>query len=195
MVDSDGLRYQVLDATGLVRERLEWPIPRLPVERWRALPAGESVALLTGRLGPGRFVVFRFEGQAAAKDTSLAQTLLSAFSPGVLAPLWIGLHGPRQTLTAILGGQPGRSPHYWHGPEFEPSARFDLYLLAYADMGPGGILYRFGDHDHWSSLAAASATGPERLDWPDRWSVGHAQGGPTDRRFLGPTLTASVAIC
>ena len=90
VLDSDGLRYQVLDTTGLVRERLEWPIRRPPLERWRTLPAGESPALLTGRLGPGRFVVFRFTGQAAAEGTNLAQTLLSAFSPGILAPLWIG---------------------------------------------------------------------------------------------------------
>jgi len=64
------------------------------------LPAGESGALLTGRLGLDRFVVFRFTGKAAAEDTSIAQTLLSAFSPGVLAPLWIGVHGPRQTSWA-----------------------------------------------------------------------------------------------
>ena len=184
VLDSEGLRYQVPDETGLVRERLEWPIRRLPVERWRTLPAGESRALLTGRLGPGRFAAFRFTGQAAAEGTNHAQTLLSAFSPGILAPLWIGVRGPRQILTAIIGGQPGRSPHYWHGAELQPGARFDLHLLAYGDMGPGGILYRFGDSGRWSSLVAASATGPERLDWPERWSVGHAQGGLTDRRFL-----------
>ena len=195
VLDSEGLRYQVLDETGLVRERLEWPIRRLPVERWRTLPAGESRALLTGRLGPGRFAAFRFTGQAAAEGTNHAQTLLSAFSPGILAPLWIGVRGPRQILTAIIGGQPGRSPHYWHGAELQPGARFDLHLLAYGDMGPGGILYRFGDSGRWSSLVAASATGPERLDWPERWSVGHAQGGLTDRRFLGSALTVSAAIC
>jgi len=83
----------------------------------------------------------------------------------------------------------------WSAPKLEPGARFDLYLLAYADMGPGGILYRSGDTDPWSSLVAASATGLERLDWPERWSVGHAQGGPTDRGFLGPALTVSAAIC
>ena len=195
VLDGEGLRYQVLDETGLVRERLEWPIRRLPAERWRTLPAGESRALLTGQLGAGRFAAFRFTGQAAPEGSNLAQTLLSAFSPGALAPLWIGVRGPKQRLTAIIGGQPGRSPHYWHGPELEPGARFDLYLLAHADMGAGGMLYRLGDRDPWSSLVAASATGPEQLDWPDRWSVGHAQGGSTDRRFLGPALTASAAIC
>ena len=94
VLDREGLRYQVLDSTGLVRERLQWPIRELPVEGWRTLPPGESQALLTGRLGPSRFVMFRLTGQAAAEGTTLAQTLLSALSPGILAPLWIGVHGP-----------------------------------------------------------------------------------------------------
>ena len=193
-LDDEGLRFQVLDTTGLVRERLEWPLRMPRADEWRTLPAGESQGLVTDTLGPGRFLIFRMTGHAAPGGTSVAQTLLSAFAPGVLAPLWIGVLGSRQTLTAIIGRQPGRSPHYWLGPGLEPGAAFDLQLLVYPDMGPGGLLYRFGEGAHWSSLVCASATGPEQLAWPERWSVGHAQGGPTDRRFLGPALTVSVAV-
>ncbi len=127
VLDSEGLRYQVLDETGLVRERLEWPIRKLPAERWRPLPAGESRALLTGTLGPGRFAAFRFTGQAAPEGSNLAQTLLSAFSPGVLAPLWIGVRGPKQRLTAIISGQPGLecSPKSCSAGELKLAARPD----------------------------------------------------------------------
>ena len=110
----------------------------------------------------------------------------------MLEPFWLGLCGPKQRLTAIIGTQPGRSPHYWLGPTIEPEANFDLYVAVYPAMGPGGILYRFGAGSPWSSLLAASATGPEQLLWPERWSVGQGQGGPGDRPFLGSNLTVRV---
>jgi hypothetical protein len=180
---------------GLVRERFQWPLPVLvATDRWRALPAGESPALHTGKLDSGRFVLFRLTGQAVVAGSCAAQTLLSAFSPGMMAPFWVGLQGPEQVLTAIIGWAPGRSPHYWHGPGPTPGAGFDLQLLVHPDLGPGGMLYRYGEHEPWSSLTAASAIGPERLDWPERWSVGHAQGGPGDRPFLGSQLMVSAAI-
>lgn len=190
-LDGEGLRCQVLDTDGRIRERLSWPPPPIPDEAWRVLPAGDSAAPLTGRLGPGRFVAFRFSGQAAPAGTSAAQTLLSAFDPGSLAPLWIGLRGPRQILTVILGREPGRSPYYWHGPAL--SGGFDIRLLLDPDMGPGGIMSRLDKEAGWSSLAAASAIGIERLDWPGRWSIGHGQRGPADRRFQGAELTGSMA--
>ncbi|WP_395674392.1 metallophosphoesterase family protein [Inquilinus sp.] len=190
-LDGEGLRCQVLDTDGRIRERLSWPPPPIPDEAWRILPAGDSPAPLTGRLEPGRFAAFRFAGRAAPAGTSTAQTLLSAFDPGSLAPLWIGLRGPRQILTVILGREPGRSPLYWHGPAL--SGAFDIRLLLDPDMGPGGILCRRGGEAGWSSLAAASASGIEQLDWPGRWSVGHGQRGPTDRGFQGAELTVSMA--
>jgi hypothetical protein len=36
-LDGDGFRYQVLDASGLAREQLQWPVPRFPAEKWRTL--------------------------------------------------------------------------------------------------------------------------------------------------------------
>jgi hypothetical protein len=191
-LDGRGLRYQVLDTAGAVREQLDWPISEPSPERWCVLPAGESAAPLTGRMGPGGFLMLRLGGRVGA-DAGEAQTLLSAFSPGLLAPFWLGLRGPRQKLTAIIGGRPGRSPHYWLGPELGPSETLALDLLLYPDMGPGGILWRQSETERWSSLSAASATGLEQFEWPARWSIGHAQGGPTDRPFRGAELTLSVA--
>jgi hypothetical protein len=162
-------------------------------EMAHAIPPGVSPALLTGRLSTGRLVMFRLTGWTAV-DAARAQTFLSAFSPGALAPLWIGVRGRGQTLSVIIGRKPGRSPHYWHGPGLELGARFTLDLLIHADMGPGGVLYRFGESEPWSSLSTASATGPEQIEWPECWSVGRAQGGPTDRPFLGTDLSVAAAI-
>ncbi len=193
-LDAGGLRWQVLDAGGRVRERLSWP-PALPPEAaWRALPAGEGDAPVAGGPAAGRVVAFRFAGRAAPAGVAAAQTLLSAFRPGVLAPLWIGLRGPGQRLTVVIGPEAGRSPHHWLGPALAPGAPFDVRLLVHAGMGPGGVMCRLGPDGRWSSLAAASAWGAERLGWPERWSVGHAQGGPGDRAFMGPALQVSAAI-
>lgn len=193
-LDEHGLRYQVLDAGGVVRERLEWPLAPFAGECWRELPEGEGAAPVTGHLSPGRRIEFRFRGRTAADAVSSAQTLISAFSPGCMAPLWIGLRGPRQTLTLIMGREPGRSPHYWIGPSVPAGEDFDIHLAINSDMGPGGVLYRRWAQDRWTSLPAASATGLETLHWPDRWSVGYGQHGGGDRPFAGPDLTVSVAI-
>jgi Calcineurin-like phosphoesterase len=189
-LDAEGLRYQVLDTDGRVRESLSWPIALTPDDRWMRLSAGEIDAPVTGSAG---VVAFRFAGQAAPAGSSTAQTLVSAFEPGVLAPLWIGLRGPQQTLTVIIGPEPRRSPHYWIGPSVAAGERFDIQLVIHAGMGPGGVMCRFGDDQPWSSLSAASPWGAKRLVWPVRWSVGHGQGSGDDRAFLGRNLTVLTA--
>src|SRR5580693_5906768 len=51
-VDDMGLRYQVLDTTGTVRESLHWPMPAPPHQHWRTLVPGEHEAPILGRLAP-----------------------------------------------------------------------------------------------------------------------------------------------
>ena len=193
-LDIKGLRYQVLDTEGRVREQLSWPLVLPPAERWQDLPMGESNAFVEGGPGEDRIVALHFAGEAAPEGASAAQTLLSAFQPGIQAPLWIGMRGPEQRLTVIIGPEPRRSPHYWTGPAIRPGAPFDIRLLIHTGMGPGGIMCSLGEDESWSSLAAASPWGAERLPWPTRWSIGHGQGGPADRAFLGNDLTASAAV-
>ncbi len=41
-LDAEGLRYQVLNTEGRVRERLSWPFVLPPERQWHALPAGEQ---------------------------------------------------------------------------------------------------------------------------------------------------------
>lgn len=183
-LDDAGLRYQVFDVDGAVRESLTWPLEVPPVEQWRGLDEA--------RFGRDRIAVFRFTGRAATAGTSTLQTFLSAFRPGLRAPFWVGLSGPAQRLMVILEPEPGRSPHYWVGPPVTADAPFDMQLLVHPGMGPGGLLHRLSGDDRWTSLRAASAWGAERLDWPGEWSVGHGQQGPGDRTFLGRGLAISA---
>lgn len=194
-LDGEGLRYQVLDIDGQVRESLSWPIALPPNDRWDKLQPGEREAPVTGNPSADRIVVFRFTGRAAPPNSSAAQTLVSAYQPNIQAPLWIGLRGPEQRLTVVLGPEPRRSPHYWIGPPVAPDTGFDFQLLIHTGMGPGGVMYRFLTGPAWSSLAAASPWGAERLVWPDHWSIGHGQGGGDDRPFLGSGLSVLTTTC
>ena len=189
-LDAQGLRYQVIDTEGRVRELLSWPLMLPPAEHWHALPSGEIAALVMG-CRDDRVVAFRFTGRTAGADIGVPQTLVSAFQPGNQAALWIGLRGIEQRLTVVMGPEPFRSPHYWIGPALRPDTVFDVTAVIDAGMGPGGVLCDAGD-GVWSSLSAASPWGAERLDWPGRWSVGCAQGGVWDRPFRGSSLAASA---
>ncbi len=193
-LDADGLRYQVLDVEGRPRERLSWPLRLPPVGQWRPLPLGESVAPCTGEPVGDRIVALRFTGRAAPAGDGSAQTLLAAGQPGLLPPLWIGLRGADQRLTVIVGPQPRRSPHYWCGPAVAPQQSFDLRLLLHTGMGPGGIMACTGDDERWSSLAAASPWGTERLAWPERWTIGHAMRDRGDQVFRGKGLAVSMLV-
>lgn len=192
-LDEQGLRYQVLDTDGVPRERLEWPLPSAKASQWQELPPGESEALFSGRLQRGRTIELRLRGRTATTNTAPAQTLFSAFTPGSIAPLWLGLRGPKQTLTLIVGRDPGRSPSYWLGPDLSEGCDFDIRVAFCPDMGPGGALYRQYDDPRWSSFSSATARGLEQLSWPRRWSIGHGQGGTGDRPFRGASLRLCIA--
>jgi hypothetical protein len=172
---------------------LEWPLPAAGSSRWQELPRGEMAALVTGCLSGSRIVELRLQGKADTAATA-AQTVFAAYSPGAIAAVWIGLRGPKQTLTVIVQRQPGRSPAYWLGPELAASGGFDIHVAFHPDMGPGGVLYRHHDDPRWSSLRGATATGVERLDWPQRWSIGHGPGGLHDRPYRDlSSLRVSIA--
>ncbi len=159
-VDGNGLRYQVVDEAGVVRERLNWP-PDVPSsagwpDRQFSIPAGQA--------GPDRFIVWRLRGDLAAGYSGEPQKLLAAPSKtGAYTSLWIGLVGRSRRLTVSLQPQADRSPHYWHGPTFESGPDFDVQVALHFGMGPGGILWRDGDRSPWNSMDGASAWGAERL--------------------------------
>lgn len=194
-IDGDGLRYRVHDTDGAVREALAWPFALPPDAGWTPLSAGEqpapdAEAVAAGPV-PAAIRAWRFTGIAAGDGTAARQTWLSARGGGdAIAPLWIGLGGPDQRLTASISinPNPGRSPHCWHGPALPAGRPFDLTLALHGGMGPGGVLMRRGEDGPWSTLEGASAAGPEALAALPLWTVGHGDGGPADRPFQGRDL-------
>ncbi|WP_407118952.1 metallophosphoesterase family protein [Bradyrhizobium sp. LMG 9283] len=192
-LDEEGLRYQVLDTDGVVREKLQWPLPDADPAGWRELQPGDIEAPFSGHVKSGRRIALRLVGQSAGADVATAQTIFTAFEPGSIAPFWLGLRGSRQTLTAIISRQPGRSPTYWFGPDLSPGEVFDIHVTIYTDMGPGGLLYHRHDSTRWSSFTSATARGLEQLSWPRHWAIGHGQAGHEDRAFKGAALSVLIA--
>jgi hypothetical protein len=190
-LDKQGLRYQVLDVEGRVRERLAWPIDH-PIP-WRELPPGAMRAPFSFPSDADHILALRLRGETADGARGM-QTLLCARLTGGLSPLWIGLRGREQRLTAIVHSEPGRSPHYWIGPKIGASAPFDIHLVLHPAMGPGGIIYKLGAEVGWTSMAAASAWGLERLLPWETWIIGHEQRGGDDRPFAGTGLVALAAL-
>jgi hypothetical protein len=220
-LDSQGLRYQVLDTAGRVREWLEWPLVLPPSDGWVELAEGESGALvhesgaardaklvqsLTRAQPPAtppkqaqarqsRIVAMRFTGVTTAAQRGEPQTLFCAWDPGPhLEPLWVGLTGCEQRLKVLMMRAAGESPHHWHGPPIPPGRPFSVQLAIHTGMGPGGLLWRWDDAEPWSSMAAASPWGAEKLRWPSRWSIGQGAGGESDRPFRGRTLSVRCCI-
>ncbi len=167
VLDADGLRYQVLDTAGKLREWLHWPFHLPPSSEWK------SVSALTDHPTDGTLVVWRFSGETARDERGDPQTLLCGeIDDASLPPVWIGLRGPENRLTVSLAPVAGRSPHAWLGPEVAPGTAFDVQVGFHPGMGPGGLLWRWHDDAPWSSLVGASTWGLERLVWPDRWRFG-----------------------
>ncbi len=187
-LDAEGLRYQVLDVEGRVRERLSWPFALPPRGEWMSLSADVQTAPAWPK---PEIVAWRFQGRLTGVGVG-QQTLLSAWPEGsALAPLWIGVTGPDHRLSVVIGPTPGRSPHYWFGPCLPADDSFDIELALHGAMGPGGVLWRDTGATGWTSLEGASPWGPERLDWPEFWSVGHGKRGADDRAFAGADLAVS----
>jgi hypothetical protein len=192
-LDAEGLRYQVLDSEGIVRERLTWPLPSFNHDDWKSLPRGTAPASFSGLPEAGTVVALQLAGHTASA-VAAPQTLLCMPVTGMIESLWLGLRGPRQTLTLILGREAGRSPNYWIGPDLLADNDFALEIALCPDMGPGGVLWRQQATKRWTSFAATSATGLERLSWPAVWSVGQGRGGVGDRPYAGARLDVAATI-
>lgn len=191
-LDAEGLRYQVLDTEGRVREWLSWPLALPPAGDWAALAPGVQDAPVSGAtltdVG-ARLVAWEFAGVAANSGMGEAQTLLAAWGDdrGLASP-WVGLFGPEQRVGVLISPAAGRSPSMWLGPALLPGQPFSFQVAIHGGMGPGGLLWRWGDDSPWSSLGAASSWGAERLTWPSRWATGHELHGAEDRPFRGQRL-------
>lgn len=190
-LDADSLRYQVLDDTGVVRERLTWPPAIPPASTWPSTLSGP-----TRTSTPPLIEAWCFEGVLPLSPGG-SQTLMSGrTSERGLPPIWVGLIGPEQRLSVLLSPQLGRSPGLWHGPTFTPGVPFSFQFAVHRGMGPGGMLWRWGDDGSWTSMTGTAPWGAERLPEIDQWSIGCSKGDPGDRPFQGTDLrvwSAAVA--
>lgn len=185
-LDAHGLRYQVLDDTGVMRELLEWPPKLTRSGTWNHLEPHQPARPLPDDANP--IVAWRFSGATPATGGA-AQTLLSGWNrDSALPPLWIGLIGPENRLVVLLSPVTGRSSHLWYGPALPPGEDFDIQVALHRQLGPGGMLWRTNDDAPWSSLQGASAWGIERLPAMTEWSIGESKNG--DRPFRGENLQA-----
>lgn len=192
-LDARGLRYQVLDTSGRVREWLKWPLEIPPSTTWEQFEGGaQKASVLVGKkleTTQAHFAVWRFSGICPPGVSGQPQTLLCGWNNDqALAPIWIGVRGSEQRLCVLLSPVPGRSPHLWLGPVLAPDKPFDIQIGLHSGMGPGGILWRWHDTMPWSSLIGASAWGAERVIWPRYWTIGHDQHSSGSAPFRGTNL-------
>lgn len=180
-LDERGLRYQVLDIDGQVREWLRWDWQIPSSDNWpiftpqaaRVLPAHCLQDLEDSYL-----IVWEISGYSTGFDTSRPQTILSAAAKdGALPYVWLGISGVHNQLTLLLSPKAKRSPHRWLGPSLPGDRPFKIQFAIHSGMGPGGLLWRWHDAHAWSSMVGASSWGAERLPWSANWEIGENAGG------------------
>ncbi len=186
-VDSQGLRYQVLDTKAEIREWLSWPLVLPSSIEWSVLNQGvhrNPVNCLAGN-GEAILVVLEFTGTLSAEaETHPIQTLLAVWEDHAsLAQLWIGITGQDGRLMVKMNPTPGRSPHTWIGSTIDLNQPFNIQIAFHTGMSAGGILWRLDDNEVWTSFDGISYWGAERLSWGQYWSVGQAQRGSVDTPF------------
>ena len=187
-VDEQGLRYQVHDQTGQLREHLNWPFNLSPVEHWEPIDERRiSDQLDTSNL-EHNITAFRIRGLRRNQGNYIGdETLVCGIARNEGAePIWIGFD--QDQLQVRIVTLSGSGWQYWHGPQLSNGSSFDFQIALHPAMGPGGILFRTGENTAWSSLPSTSSRGLELARWPQYWSIAYGQNGPSDRPFKGEAL-------
>jgi hypothetical protein len=156
-VDGAGLRLQVLDAAGLVRERLAWPPAHVGVwtegfGAWRGLPPGtiRHLRVCEAAIGDGmRPLPFVEKIDLLASPDGRFRVGFDTADHRLLVALRLAEHGWQR----------------WRGPALDLARPVELELAFHPDLGPGGILGLDQD-GRWTSLESASAVGLEDFSWP-----------------------------
>ena len=172
VLDDDGLRYQVLDTEGKVREWLTWDWHSPPSDTWETFTTDSPKSLPTDCLQDvknPRLIIWEISGQIDPNDYR-PQTVFSMNADGDALPyLWLGTMGNPQNLTVALSPRANRSPHRWFKrdlPEF-----FSIQFAIHSGMNAGGLLWRWDDKSAWSTLTGSSSWGVERLPWSHNWTL------------------------
>ncbi len=188
-LDETGLRYQVVDCNGQAREWLSWNWKLPPSTSWATFEPASPQALPTDCLqlqDKAHLVIWDISLCLPPNDGNLPQTIFCATADGGALPnLWLGISGVDRRITVLLSPDANRSPHRWQGPALPADRQVSIQVGIHSGMGPGGLLWRWGDDHPWSSMAAASAWGAERLPWSRDWQVGECAG---QHKFRGRDL-------
>lgn len=156
-IDKQGLRYQVLDTAGEIKESLSWPFPSSDPESWKqarelSLSTKEANHILLLQL-KGRYI------RPAPYQHSME--LLTSED----GRFWLGIDFRSERLMLRLYLR-DIGEQYWTGPAIDYAGPISLQLAFHPGMGPGGMLYRQDRQAHWSSMLSSSASGLETYEWP-----------------------------
>ncbi|MFK7800893.1 MAG: metallophosphoesterase [Anaerolineae bacterium] len=191
-LDANGLRYQVLDTSGQIREWLKWPLQLPPSADWEHMN-GEAPSKLDQTQQSAQFTAFEISGFCSSDQNGTPQTFLCTDHNGsALSSIWVGLRGKQNQLCVLIIPEPGRSPRFWLGPQLKAGERFNIQLGLHSGMGPGGILWRWNENSPWSSLVGTTAWGVEKIEWPTQWYLGQDQYGEDSRPFRGANLAIKI---
>ena len=144
-IDDLGLRGQVIDTEGTVREQFHWPPLRDGVMEWsfksEPLDPRPSRVLLAGHSGKEAF-----------------------------PRIHVSLDGYQPRLNVALFDPADIYPNSWHGPEVDIRHPFELTVAIDPAMGPGGVLARVGN-EPFSSLETDVPHGYKANGWPETWTT------------------------
>ena len=193
-VDEQGLRYQVHDPSGQVRERLSWPFTLPSADQWQPVDDSNADTLLRPIDLTSEIVAFRIRGALAKPSRNSDQTLICGIDSGEgVEPVWIGVDGDGDRLAVRTVPLSGHGWQVWKGPRLAVGQPFDFQVALHPHMGPGGILFRADGSAAWSTLESTSSKGCEDSKRPQCWAIGHGQSGTADRPFSGESLRVLVA--
>ena len=169
------------------------------VDSWEAVnPAiGDELRLqddqtLAAKVTAENILLWRFRGICPQNGNIEDQTLIYGWSPHEgPGRLWIGLQGVVPRLTVSLQLERGEGARLWRGPLLVPGKRFDLQVAIHTGMGPGGVMFRQGAEERWSSLKHSGATIMSGFAWPPAWSVGGCQ---ENKPFRGENLQVNYKV-
>ncbi len=170
-LDREGLRYQVLNVAGKVRESLAWPflppedVSRANPKNWLPMEAGQPIPV--GDLPQSRIFLYRISNLAYfANPHEYRVDLLEGTKAGQrMLQAWIDLLSLRLNVTLDIGDV---GLQHWLGPVIDfRKGSMDVEIAFHPGMGPGGVLWRWDDSSPWSSMETTSEYGLEAMRWPD----------------------------
>lgn len=174
-LDDDGLRYQVLDTDGKVREWLKWDWDLPPSDTWEAFDSEAAKTLPLDCLQTvetAQLIVWEITGQLEDNKDYSPQPVLSYVGENDALPkLWLGIAGQDHHLLLSLNPRPNRSPHSWFSPSLSTDQPFSIQFAIHSGMMAGGLLWRWDDNHPWSTLTGSSPWGIERLPWSHEWII------------------------